>query len=154
MPTPPRPRDDATDAAEAVLAEALEQGFVLAGVAPARPSQHADHVRAWIAEQRHGEMHYLAEPLEVRLDPAALTERARSVLVVADAYPTELPGAADEPDPDGTAPPIRSTEPRYADAASRFPSPSLPLPLPLPPARRRRSAAASPATPGATIITR
>ncbi|MFW5681944.1 MAG: epoxyqueuosine reductase, partial [Phycisphaeraceae bacterium] len=75
-----------------MLERALDLGFALAGVAPAEPSRHADHVRSWLAEHRHGEMHYLAEPLDVRLDPNLLVPQAKSILLVADAYPTQGKG--------------------------------------------------------------
>ena len=80
-----RPSEDARRALE----RAHELGFALAGVAPAEPSRHGEHVRSWLAEQRHGEMHYLADPLDVRLDPNRLVPGAKSILLVADAYPTE-----------------------------------------------------------------
>jgi len=73
------------------LALAQEQGFALSGVAPASPSPHADYVRRWIASGRHGEMRYLAEHLDVRLDPGRIVEGARAVIVVADRYPAQAP---------------------------------------------------------------
>src|SRR4051794_29351001 len=66
------------------LAEKL--GFALLGIAPAEASPHAEHIRQWIASGAHGEMHYLAEQLEQRLDPRVLVPGARSVICVADLY--------------------------------------------------------------------
>ncbi len=63
---------------------AAELGFALCGIAEARPSEHADHVRRWLAAGRHGEMGWLADHLDERLDPAALLPGARSVICVAD----------------------------------------------------------------------
>ena len=84
-----------------VLALAEAQGFALAGIAPASPSPHADYARRWIAAGKHGEMGYLAEHLEVRLDPGRIVEGARSVIVVADRYPVQVSedaaAEADEP---------------------------------------------------------
>ncbi len=74
-----------------VQAIADELGFGMCGVAPARPSDHADHARRWVADGKHGEMAYLAEQLETRLDPAKLLPGVRSVIVVADAYAASRP---------------------------------------------------------------
>jgi epoxyqueuosine reductase len=56
-------------------------------------SDYADLVRHWIAEGRHGEMAYLENHLDTRLDPGKLLEGARSILCVADLHPksTDLP---------------------------------------------------------------
>lgn len=79
------------DVAERVLELAEAQGFALAGIASARPSPHADAVRAWIADGKHGSMGYLEANLDVRLDPDALLPGAKSVIAVCDAY---APGSA------------------------------------------------------------
>lgn len=71
------------------LAEAL--GFGLCGVARAAPASRPEHARQWIASGQHGQMHYLAEHLETRLDPQRLLPGAQSVIAVADAY--RMPGA-------------------------------------------------------------
>ena len=80
---------------ERVLAEAERLGFAMCGVARAEASPHAEEVRRWIETGSHGEMQYLAEHLDVRLDPRRLVPGARSVIVVADRYPSQppLPGA-------------------------------------------------------------
>ncbi len=82
-----------------VLALAERQDFVMAGIAPATPSPHADYARRWIAAGKHGEMGYLAEHLEVRLDPGRMVAGARAVIVVADRYPAQVPvtESSDEP---------------------------------------------------------
>lgn len=76
-------------APRAVLVRRLadEAGFAMVGIAPARPSDHADVVRQWIRDSRHGEMGYLARTIETRLDPGRWVEGARSVICVADFYP-------------------------------------------------------------------
>lgn len=80
------------------LAEA--EGFGLCGIAPATRSEHASWVRQWLADGKHGQMHYLADRLDKRLDPTALMSGARAIIVVADAYVGPWP---DEPtcDPSG-----------------------------------------------------
>lgn len=82
------------------------RGFALAGIATAASAQRPDAFRAWLAAGRHGEMDYLANNLDVRLDPEALLPGARSILAVADAYVDH----AKQPDP-GPAP--------HADAHGR-----------------------------------
>lgn len=73
------------------LAQSL--GFALVGVASAGPSAYARHVRQWITEGRHGEMSYLQNNLDTRLDPGRLLDGARSIIGVADLHPedTALP---------------------------------------------------------------
>ena len=68
---------------------AREQGFALCGIASAERSAYGDQLAQWLAEGKHGEMHYLAEHAEVRADPGKLVEGAASVVVVADAYSVE-----------------------------------------------------------------
>ncbi|MEM8738985.1 MAG: tRNA epoxyqueuosine(34) reductase QueG [Planctomycetota bacterium] len=80
------------DAAERVLELAGEAGFALAGIASAEPSDRADAVREWVAAGRHGTMAWLANHLDVRLDPGLLLPGARSVIAVCDAYHAEAAG--------------------------------------------------------------
>ena len=72
--------------AEEVIAACRALGFALAGIALARPSDHGDAFRRWIAEGCHGPMAYLAEEPGRRLDPRILLPGARSVVCVADRY--------------------------------------------------------------------
>ncbi|MEX0745917.1 MAG: tRNA epoxyqueuosine(34) reductase QueG [Phycisphaeraceae bacterium] len=76
-----------------VRALADELGFAMCGIAPANASDHASFVRQWLAEHKHGEMHYLANNLDLRLDPHALLPGARSVIVVADVYASRAPSS-------------------------------------------------------------
>ena len=80
------PAHSPAQTALATLASAFDAGFALAGIVPAAATGHRRHIEAWLAERRHGEMTYLEDPLEVRLDPSRLLPDARSVVVVADAY--------------------------------------------------------------------
>ncbi len=72
--------------AQTVRRLAQEQGFALLGIAPAQPSEHTEHVVTWLARGSHGEMGYLAQNIEQRLDPRALLPGARSIICVADLY--------------------------------------------------------------------
>ncbi|MBL9150803.1 MAG: tRNA epoxyqueuosine(34) reductase QueG [Phycisphaerae bacterium] len=74
------------DATDDILAIARRHEFALAGVSDAAPSAYGDHVRRWIAAGKHGSLDWLADELDVRLDPARLLSGARSVICVADRY--------------------------------------------------------------------
>jgi epoxyqueuosine reductase len=56
------------------------------GVAPARPTPHADLLRSWIAEGRHADMGFMAARLAERLDPQVLHPWAQSAVVFAFPY--------------------------------------------------------------------
>jgi len=58
--------------------------FALCGITEARPTDHAEHVRRWLDDDKHGSMAWLANNLEKRLDPMQLLDGARSVICVAD----------------------------------------------------------------------
>ncbi|MEM7575873.1 MAG: tRNA epoxyqueuosine(34) reductase QueG [Planctomycetota bacterium] len=72
----------------AVRALAEPMDFGMFGVADARPSdaERAAFFRTWIAAGKHGEMAYLAEHLEMRLDVQRLLPGAASVIVMAEGY--------------------------------------------------------------------
>lgn len=67
---------------------ARERGFALAGVTPAAPSAHEESLREWLAAGKHGEMGWLEEHIEQRVDPAVMVPGAKSVLLVGDLYAT------------------------------------------------------------------
>jgi epoxyqueuosine reductase len=87
----------------AALAQSLakEQGFALCGIASAEASEYADQLQAWLAEGKHGEMHYLAEHADIRSDPGKLVEGAASVIAVADAYQVSQTPAPEPQTPTG-----------------------------------------------------
>jgi epoxyqueuosine reductase len=94
--------DEIAERTRRVLGRCRELGFALAGVADPRPSDHAEAVRRWFAEGRHGSMAWLADEVEARLDPARLLSGVRSVICVADRYagpslPIADPGLTDRP---------------------------------------------------------
>ena len=81
-------------------ARAAELGFQRFGVAEAAAlGVEAERLRAWLADGRHGEMHYMAETAEVRGDPrhGGMLRSARSIVVLATAY-------ARSETPEGAAP--------------------------------------------------
>ena len=61
-------------------------GFALVGVCDARPIDRAEAFRAWLEAGHAGDMNYLAEHLDARIDPRAMVPGARSVVCVADRY--------------------------------------------------------------------
>ena len=76
--------------ADEVIALAQEHGFALAGIAPAEPTRYAEALDAWLADGKHGEMHYLANNVEVRVDPRAILPGAQAVICVADFHLTPI----------------------------------------------------------------
>ena len=92
---------------EKVLDRCRELGFALAGVADAGRSRWGEQLRQWLASNRHGEMQYMADHVDLRLDPAAMVPGAASVICVADRYHT---GHRDAPQ----AGPARGRIARYA----------------------------------------
>ena len=87
---------EATPDAAYVKHTAADLGFALCGITEARPSDHTEHVRQWLAAGKHGEMAYLANRLDVRLDPSKLLGGARSVICVADRLPDPSPQTDDD----------------------------------------------------------
>ncbi|MGP1310561.1 MAG: tRNA epoxyqueuosine(34) reductase QueG, partial [Phycisphaerales bacterium] len=110
-PRHPGPAADTDPAAlsRAILARAESLGFALAGVCEARPSDHEEHIRAWLAAGKHGEMDYLADQLAQRLDPGSMLPGVQSVIVVGDLYASRGEGAQRE-----SLPPAHGRVARYA----------------------------------------
>ena len=87
--------------ARPVLDLANRLGFGLVGIAPASPSEHSDFVRNWLSQGMHGEMDYLNNHLDTRLDPAKLLSGARSILCVADKHLSQTDLKPSGPGPHG-----------------------------------------------------
>ena len=89
--------------AEFVKQAALEEGFSLAGIAPAAPLGELDYFPAWIEAGYHGEMEYLAKTNDAgELRRAALANVApwaRSVVVCAANYNSATPYSTQCDDP-------------------------------------------------------
>jgi epoxyqueuosine reductase len=77
---------DLAPRAQAVYRLGESLGFSLMGIAPAERTPYEEHIRRWLAAGRHGEMAYLSDQIEQRLDPAALVPGAASVICVGDLY--------------------------------------------------------------------
>ncbi len=90
-----------------ILARCERLGFALAAVAGLEDSPFAEHLRAWLAEGRHGQMAWLARNTDIRTRPSLLMPGARSCLIVADQY---APRGHTDPQP----PPTEGRIARYA----------------------------------------
>lgn len=77
--------------AQTVHRLAQQERFTLLGIAPARPSEHGPFLKDWLTAGKHGEMAYLGEHVEQRLDPTLIVPEARSIICVADAYAWQAP---------------------------------------------------------------
>ncbi len=67
--------------------QALKLGFSACGITEVSYlSDHELRLQKWLNENRHGEMDYMSNNFEMRLDPALLVENARSVIVVLQNY--------------------------------------------------------------------
>lgn len=80
-----------------VVDACLAMGFACAGVAPARATAYRAELLEWLAAGKQGEMAYLGELLDERLNVGVMLPGARAVIVVADRYAA---GGADEPPTD------------------------------------------------------
>lgn len=75
---------------EQLVARALEEGFVKAGVCrPDAVPEAAGRLRMFLAEGRHGQMGWMADREAWRGSAAALWPEARSVIMLAEAYTPE-----------------------------------------------------------------
>ncbi len=81
----------------ALKQRAAELGFSACGIAEAGPTDHADACRRWIEQGFHGEMHYLADGLERRLDSRLLREGARALIITTANYYADTEEGPAEP---------------------------------------------------------
>lgn len=75
-----------TTLARSIKSKAADLGFDLVGIAPADPSRYAEYFRKWLDEGRHGQMAYLADRFDERVDPRRYLPEAKSVVCVARNY--------------------------------------------------------------------
>ena len=71
---------------EQVVAVCREHGFALAGVTDARESSWSTEFEQWLHAGKHGEMHWLAKNVSLRINPTKFVQGAVSVICVADRY--------------------------------------------------------------------
>jgi len=76
-----------TDISKAVKYRAEELGFSACAIVPADfLSEEKEHLQAWLGENMHGEMEYMARNIEKRLDPRQLHEDAQTLVIVLQNY--------------------------------------------------------------------
>jgi len=75
----------------AIKAAARGCGFDLCGIARAEAYPKLARLKEWIAQGRAGDMDYLAQSLDERLDPKRVLPTARSVICVANVYNSNAP---------------------------------------------------------------
>ncbi len=69
-----------------IQSECERLGFARWGICSAEPGERPEAWRRFVEEGKQGEMSWLAETLEVRLDPGKLLPGARAIVMVADLY--------------------------------------------------------------------
>ncbi len=80
---------DARDKADAIKRKAHELGFVACGMAQAGFLEaEAPRLEQWLRAKQHGEMAYMANHFDLRLDPRKLVPGAKSVISLAYNYYT------------------------------------------------------------------
>ncbi|MDG1050295.1 MAG: tRNA epoxyqueuosine(34) reductase QueG [Planctomycetota bacterium] len=79
---PPSPSLSPESRRSLVLEQAHEIGFDLVGIAPFGPPPDAARFNAWIEENRHGTMSYLARGRAATVDPRSQWPAGKSLLVV------------------------------------------------------------------------
>jgi epoxyqueuosine reductase len=77
--------------AAAVKAKAIDVGFDLCGIAPAAKHPRLARLASWIDDGCAGDMRYLADSLDERLDVTVMLPTARSVISLGCLYNTEAP---------------------------------------------------------------
>ncbi len=74
-----------------VKAKALELGFDLCGIARGERHPKLERLAEWIGRGHSGDMAYLADSLDERLDPAKVLPTVKSIVCVACVYNTREP---------------------------------------------------------------
>lgn len=76
---------------ERIKAKARELGFLDCGISQAQfLAEEKERLQTWLKKEMHGEMGYMANHLNKRLDPKLLVENARSVVsVLLNYFPSE-----------------------------------------------------------------
>jgi epoxyqueuosine reductase len=82
--------NNATKYSQMIKAEALRLGFMACGIAKAEfLSDEAPRLEKWLKNNNHGEMAYMENHFDKRLDPRLLVEDAKSVISLTLNYFTE-----------------------------------------------------------------
>lgn len=77
--------------------KAFEIGFSKIGIAPCEPlKEEGEHLVEWLRRKYHGEMKWMEEKKEVRIDPRKILPSAKSILSVAYNYYVPIAHADDD----------------------------------------------------------
>lgn len=79
---------------EVIRQRAFELGFDDCGFTTAAPPQSAPQLRQWLANGRHGEMHWFERNALKRVNPQLVLPGAQSAIMLAISYATTTPHAA------------------------------------------------------------
>ena len=88
--------------ADRIKARARALGFELVGIAPAKPADGFERLRAWLDRDYAGEMTYLHRQAEARRHPASILDEVRSVVMVGLNYHGEFDESGTQDAKDGT----------------------------------------------------
>ncbi len=81
---------NAADLSHQIKTKAYELGFQRCGIAPAGYlDQEAPRLKRWLDADMNGEMGYLADKIDIRLNPCKLLVGAKSVICLAHSYYTD-----------------------------------------------------------------
>jgi epoxyqueuosine reductase len=108
------------DLKERLSAQARLEGFAAMGIcAPDATPETAARLAAFLAEGRHGQMHWMADRAEWRGSAAALWPEARSVIMLAEPYTPETDPLAVLSQPDRAAISVYAQGKDYHDLVKR-----------------------------------
>ena len=81
--------NDKAHHSQLIKSRARSLGFLDCGISKARVlEEEKEHLKQWLAEDRHGEMQYMENHFDKRTDPTRLVENAKSVVsVILNYYP-------------------------------------------------------------------
>ncbi|MEM9678684.1 MAG: QueG-associated DUF1730 domain-containing protein, partial [Bacteroidota bacterium] len=84
--------DNKSKYSETIKAEAKRLGFLSCGISKAEfLEQEAPRLEKWLNKNMHGEMHYMGNHFDKRLDPTKLVEGSKSVIsLLLNYYPSEF----------------------------------------------------------------
>ena len=94
-------------------------GFELVGITSAQPPRHTEEFRQWLASDFHGEMAYMAKNAEKRVNPAAVLDDARSIVIAGMNYNTEPPREPRSERDKGTRPTTALSNPSTPGSLTR-----------------------------------
>lgn len=87
---------DPIELGRVIVKRCLDAGFAMASVCEARPTDFEQPLRNWLDRGKHGEMWYMKDQCEERLDPRRVFAPTKSIIVVADRYAPRGDPAAEE----------------------------------------------------------